>query len=188
MNSDSKISKSPERLTFQKEKYVERCEKEGKLPNPAYLEMFEKDLERYDSRFNEEEDKKNSLEYDLLTTDWILSKARGKDSYSQNIYAALCNNEFIKLDVIPILKEETWSCSWRYAGGIVADMRREGDYIDWYCSGIRNDGYQDDLDTIAPGQFVSEGLITDEIRKDFQKLGWVPAKGGDWEKFIKDNG
>lgn len=177
------ISKSPNRLTFQKERYVERCEKEGKLPNPDYLEMYENNLKKYDERFDAEEKRKDSLEYDLLTTDWILEKARANDSYAQNIYAALCNNGFTKLDVIPILTEKEWSCSWRYAGGIVADMLQRGDYIDWYCSGIRNDGYQDDLDTIRPGQYVSEGVITDEIREDFKRLGWIPAKGGDWENF-----
>lgn len=177
------ISKSPGRLTFQKEKYIERCKEKGEQPNPEYLEMYENDKDRYDSRFNDEARRKDNLEYDLLTTDWILDKARSSKFYAQNIYAALCNNGFIKLDVIPILTEKEWSCSWRYAGGIVADMRQEGDYIDWYCSGIRNDGYHDDPANLEPNQFVSEGLITDEIREDFKRLGWVPARGGDWENF-----
>jgi hypothetical protein len=70
----------------------------------------------------------------------------------------------MKLETIPILMEQTWSCSWRYAGGIIADMRQQGDYIDWYCSGIRieNDG----------SDFVSECVVTDEIRQDLLKLGW----------------
>ena len=171
------ISKSPARLTFQKEKYIERCEKEGKLPDPEYLKMFAKDMARYDTRFESAESKVNNLEYDLLTTMWILEKVRDSDSYAQNIYAALCNNGFIKLDVIPILTEKEWSCSWRYAGGIVADMQQKGDYIDWYCSGIQ------DEDARNAKAFAPEGYITDEIRQDFKSLGWVPAPGGDWEKF-----
>ena len=63
-----------------------------------------------------------------------------------------------------VLKESTWSCSWRYAGGIIADMRQEGDYIDWYCSGIR-DSYT--------GGYVSESVVTDEIREDLKRLGWI---------------
>jgi hypothetical protein len=177
------ISKSPSRLTFQKEGYIKRCKEKGEEPNPAYLEMYDTDLKRYDARFETEESKQRSMEYDLLTTPWILEKVRTNDAYAQNLYAAMCNNEFTKLEVIPILKEETWSCSWRYAGGIIADMQQKGDYIDWYCSGIRNDGYQDDLDSVSPGQYVSEGLITDEIRADLKELGWIPAKGGDWENF-----
>lgn len=182
------ISKSPQRNTFQKENYLKRQSEKGKTPEndedtKAMLEWYDSWDTEEDRREADLEWQKNNLEWDLRTTDWILAKARANDYYAQNIYAALCNNGFIKLDVMPILKEEEWSCSWRYAGGIVAHMLEKGDYIDWYCSGIRNDGYQDDLDTIRPQQYVSEGLITAEIREDFKQLGWVPAKGGDWENF-----
>jgi hypothetical protein len=185
------ISKSPNRNTFQKEGYLKRQAEKGKTPEndedtKAMVEYYESWNVREDQQEADPEWQKNNLEWDLRTTDWILEKARANDYYAQNIYAALCNNDFIELDVVPILKEETWSCSWRYAGGIVAHMLQKGDYIDWYCSGIRNDGYVDDVETIRDGQYVPEGLITDEIRTDFQKLGWVPAKGGDWEKFHDD--
>jgi hypothetical protein len=75
----------------------------------------------------------------------------------------MCNTDFVRNDVWPLLKEEKWSCSWRYAGGIIADMREEGDYIDWYCSGIGGD----------KEDYVGEGYVTDEIRDDLLKLGWV---------------
>ncbi|NDI21048.1 MAG: hypothetical protein EBY85_07125 [Burkholderiaceae bacterium] len=61
----------------------------------------------------------------LLTTPWILEKVRNNDAYAQNLYAAMCNNSFIRLEVVPILTEKEWSCSWRYAGGVVADIRCE---------------------------------------------------------------
>ena len=164
------ISKSNERHTFQRDSYIERCEQEGKKPDPSIVEM-------YDSWANESEYQnrpENDLEYDLRTTDWILEKARKSNAYAQNIYAALCNVDWQKLDTIPILKEERWSCSWRHAGGIVADMQQKGDYIDWYCSGIRG-GYDlgGALDD-GPENYVQEGTVTEEIREDFQKLGWVP--------------
>jgi len=107
---------------------------------------------------------KNNMEYDLRTTDWILEKVRNSEQYAQNLYAAMCNNDFQRNDVLPILKDQYWHCSWRHAGGIIADMRQEGDYIDWYCSGIR-DSYE--------GGYVSESVITDEIREDLFKLGWL---------------
>jgi len=176
-----KISKSPERMTFQKEGYVERCEEKGEEPNPDYLEMFEKHLKQYDQRFDDPESRINNMEYDLLTTDWVLEKVRSSEIYAQNLYAAMCNNGFIRLEVIPVLKQEEWSCSWRYAGGIIADMRQEGDYIDWYCSGIRGGmSYDEELAV----DLVPEGCITDEIRNDLQRLGWAVAPGGDWEKFV----
>lgn len=169
----SKISKSPERHTFQKEGYVKRQAEKGEPVNEDYLDYFEKILEDDRHKFDDPESRKHNLEYDLLTTDWILEKVRTNDYYAQNLYAAMCNRDFQKLDVLPILKDQKWSCSWRYAGGIIADMQQKGDYINWYCSGIRNDGYQDDLDTVTPQQYVSEGLVTEEIEKDLNKLGWV---------------
>lgn len=183
------ISKSPERNTFQREKYLERQSEKGKTPEndedtKAMIEFYESFDRKEDEREADPEWQKNNLEWDLRTTDWILTKARSNDAYAQNIYAALCNNGFTKLDVIPILKEEEWSCSWRYAGGIVAHMLQTGDYIDWYCSGIRDIDHDEEVNKLWDGKsYVREGCITQEIREDFQKLGWIPAKGGDWEHF-----
>ena len=191
----SKISKSPERHTFQKEGYVKRQAEKGEPVNEDYLDYFQKIIEESNHKFDDPQSRVNNMEYDLLTTDWILEKVRTNDAYAQNLYAAMCNNGFIKLEVIPVLKGDEWSCSWRYAGGIIADMRQEGDYIDWYCSGIRDIGiypaYKDDerftdeqLARLEITQrYVSEGQITDEIRTDLQRLGWAVAPDGDWTKF-----
>lgn len=101
--------------------------------------------------------RKANLEHDLIKSDYIADKCGSSDSYSQNLYAAMCNNLFYKDD-------EEWSCSWRYAGGVLADIRDVGEsYIDWYCSGIgsSHDGY------------VGESFVTDEIRSDLLQLGWT---------------
>jgi hypothetical protein len=161
------ISKSPDRHSFQKEGYVERCTKEGKTPNEDYLDYFEKIIEQHNHKFDDPESRKDNMEYDLLTTDWILEKVRASEVYAQNLYAAMCNNDFIKREMWPMLKEQTWSCSWRYAGGIIADMRQQGDYIDWYCSGIR-DNYN--------GGYVPEMTVTEEIELDLYNLGWIVVK------------
>lgn len=116
---------------------------------------------------------KNSLEYDLTATQWICDKAKASQSYAQNIYAALCTIEWQKIDVMPILKDEWWHCSWRYAGGIVADMLGQGDYLDWYCSGIMQEGHY-----IAG--FVEEGTVTEEIETDFKLIGWQ------WREYPND--
>ena len=189
----SKISKSPERHTFQKEGYVRRQAEKGEPVNEDYLDYFQQIIESDKHKFDDPQSRINNLEYDLLTTDWILEKVRADDAYAQNLYAAMCNNGFIRLEVIPVLKQEEWSCSWRYAGGIVADMRQEGDYIDWYCSGIRDTGFEDEdkkeytEEQLArlkvTSRYVGEGRITDEIRSDLQRLGWAVAPGGDWENF-----
>lgn len=166
------ISRSPERNTFQRDCHIKEAEENGNEPNAEYLEMFKSIEEHKREKEADPEWQKENLEYDLRSTDWILQKVRTSESYAQNLYAAMCNNGFIKLDVMPILKNQEWGCSWRYAGGIVADMRQEGDYIDYYCSGIG-----------ANAPDVGEGCITEEIREDLQRLGWAVAPGGDWENF-----
>jgi hypothetical protein len=162
----TKISKSPERNTFQMENYIKRREEQGLEPLEEYIEMFKTWREQDEKNLVDPEWQKDNLEYDLRSTEWICSKVRGSQSYAQNLYAAMCNNDFQKLDVMPILRDQRWSCSWRSAGGIVADMRQEGDYIDWYCSGIMHEGHY------IEGH-VPESIVTDEIREDLKKLGWI---------------
>lgn len=157
------VSKSPDRFTFQRDNYIRRCEEEGVEPKKDLLEMYDKWRIVAEEKFIDPSSKIDNLEYDLLTTEWILEKVRTSESYAQNLYAAMCNNEFVKNDVWPLLTDDRWSLSWRSAGGVIADMRQEGDYIDWYCSGIGPDNKN----------YVSEGHVTDEIRHDLLRLGWV---------------
>jgi hypothetical protein len=182
------VSKSPERHTFQQENYIKRCEEEGKKPNEDYLNLYKSWRDQDDENMNNPEWQKDNMEYDLRSTDWILEKVRASDSYAQNLYAAMCNMQFIRLDTMPILKNQRWSASWRSAGGIVADMRQEGDYIDWYCSGIRDVFHnEDDTKDYTEEQlarlevtkrYVPESVVTEEIRKDLNRLGWAPVP---WE-------
>lgn len=172
------VSKSPDRNTFQVNAYIKRCEDNGEVPSQSYIEMYE-----YENKLDDEwaqKEHKNDLEYDLRSTEWILNKARSSDAYAQNIYAALCNMRWQKLDVIPILADQYWSCSWRSAGGIVANMLQKGDYIDWYCSGMG--GLNQEYDSKETSEewskrtgYVPESFVTEEIRVDFQKLGWIPS-------------
>jgi hypothetical protein len=106
---------------------------------------------------------KPDLEKDLFANSTIKDKCKYSIVYSQNLYAAMCNNKFFYGD-------EEWTTSWRGAGSIIADIRnmsienpsKKEDYIDWYCSGMSNkDG------------FVSESFVTEEIRLDLIKLGWI---------------
>ncbi len=195
----SKISKSPDRHTFQREGYVRRQAERDEPVNEDYLDFFEKIIDSHNHKFDDPQSRINNMEYDLLTTDWILEKVRADDAYAQNLYAAMCNNGFIRLEVIPVLKGEEWGASWRYAGGIIADMQQKGDYIDWYCSGIRDIGIYvpDEKDGVprelteeqsarkaVVDRYVPEGCITDEIRNDLQRLGWAVAPDGDWTKFV----
>jgi hypothetical protein len=55
-------------------------------------------------------------------------------------------------------------------------MLGTGDYIDWYCSGIGNEENGYGLSSKRANGYVPEGTVTEEIRKDFQTLGWVPSE------------
>ena len=181
------MNSSPERGTFQRDNLLKRVE-EGDTTAEHAEEMI--DFHNSFDRMRQEREakpewKENNLEYDLRSTKWICDKAKAREEYAQNIYAALCNQDWQRNDVWPLLKGQTYSCSWRYAGGIVADMIEQGDYIDWYCSGIRGGATEEDLAQMTAEQrekydwyqtyFVSEGHVTDEIREDFFKLGWIPV-------------
>jgi hypothetical protein len=171
----TEISASPDRHSFQRQGYIKRMAETGEPANPDYLDYFEKILAENPHRFDDPASRENNLEYDLLTTDWILQKVRDSDVYAQNLYAALCNNEFQRQAVMPVLRDQRWSCTWRYAGGIIADMRQQGDYIDWYCSGIAGGDepavYEQEQD-LQRRKYVSESVITDAVRADLARLGW----------------
>lgn len=182
------MNSSSARGTFHSQCHRDDVIAEGRDPDQDqdYLDAVERERtwnELVKKREASEEFKKNNLEYDLRSTEWICNKAKATESYAQNLYAAMCNQEWQKNDVWPLLKGETYSCSWRYAGGIVADMVEAGDYIDWYCSGIKGDltetqiaeAKEQGMDIV---RYVGEGTVTDEIREDFFKLGWIPKE---WE-------
>lgn len=162
----TKLSSSTDRGTFQEESYVKSKNERNETPDPAMLELFKTSREHEIEQEQDPEWQKDNLEYDLRTNDWILQKARLSRTYAQNLYAAMCNNEFQKIDVMPILKDQRWGCSWRHAGGVIAHMRQEGDYIDWYCSGYSEE----------PG-IVPECTVTEEVQEDLRKLGWLVIKG-----------
>jgi len=181
------MNSSPDRHTFHSKCRIDDAVNEGRDPNtdPDVLDALESEREwkgLVEKQESKEEWKQNNLEYDLRSTKWICDKAKASESYAQNIYAALCNQDWQKNEIWPILKDQIYSCSWRYAGGIVADMVEAGDYIDWYCSGIRG-GDEPDVykDSPLPSKFVPEGTVTEEIRQDFFKLGWVPVDEKDEE-------
>lgn len=122
-----------------------------------------------------------NLEQDMLQAAWFVDKVRSRQDYAQNIYAALCNNEFQRQEVWPVMQDQRWSCTWRYAGSVVANLRGEGDYMDWYCSGSRAWNLDDDP---ADG-YVSESIITDEVLKDLARLGWWVCQSDDGREDTK---
>ena len=168
----SKINSSPDRGKFIENNYLDQCKIEGHAPSEDRMELFRTLRQQDQERMADPAWQKDNLEYDLRSTEWICARAKNSKTYAQNLYAALCNQDWQRNDVWTLLKGKTWSCSWRYAGGIVADMCESGDYIDWYCSGIQGEPDEGWIDL----GHVPEGTVTDQIREDLFKLGWLPVQ------------
>jgi hypothetical protein len=175
------ISHSPDKDVNGLNRYLQRCQEKNQNPSEAYVKF----LEMAATRSHETDPKwqEDNLEYDLRSTGWIVDKARSSEVYAQNIYAALCNIRWQRIEVMPILQDQWWTCSWRSAGGIVADMLGQGDYMDWYCSGIRESTVLSDaeFDILTESErqrylelkeYVPEGVVTEEVSADFKLLGW----------------
>ena len=118
---------------------------------------------------------KHSMQTDMMEAEWFRNQVKLSDSYAQNLYAAMCNNDFQKQDTWEVLTDNRWGCSWRAAAGVVATLREQGDYMDWYCSGMGGFAdYNTDPETYyAETGYVKESEVTEEIRADLLRLGWV---------------
>jgi len=97
---------------------------------------------------------------DGFTRDLLTVKKQLQDhSLAQEVYAALCNNDWQSLDD----PDMRYGCSWRYAGGLVAEIRDQGeDYLEFYCTGI-----------VKSDHDVGEGFISDRVRTLFLSIGWI---------------
>lgn len=107
----------------------------------------------------------DGLEKDLHSSPTIKEKVRD-EAYAQKLYHSLCNTRWLRNEFLPVLRQhqdkDFWSCSWRYAGGIIANLREEGCYMDWYCTG-------------------NEGMIDPEVAADLKELGWLGIDDrGEW--------
>jgi len=125
-------------------------------------------------------EQKYDLEKDLHN-DAHIKRLMEDDTFAKEVYSALCNMRWVKVlptspdglvqALIDSEEERIWSCSWRSAGRIVADLRKmylikcdkevEG-YVDWYCIG-------------------NEGHVTPRIEHEFRQLGWESLP---WENYI----
>ena len=187
----SNLAKSPDRGTFSLKNYKETLklnpDDEGAK---SMLDLHLDWRKQQELREQTVEWQTDNLEYDLRTSEILINKVKAREEYAQNLYAALCNNDFVKNATWNILQDKTWSCSWRHAGGVVADMEGKGDYIDWYCSGIKNDWSDEEYHNATKedqerylwvkNNFVGEGYITDEVKQDLFNLGWLVKENKDY--------
>lgn len=148
---------SPDRFRFMIESYKKRLQKDPGNEEMIRTMMFYEECRRIDA---EDSPKHHDMEYDLRKCEWIVEKCKDSETYSQNLYAAICNNRFSK-------EGKEWCCSWRHSAGIISHLREQGDYIEWYCSGLT----MDESRPVCDG-YLMEGKVSDEILFDLRRLGW----------------
>jgi hypothetical protein len=90
----------------------------------------------------------DALGDDLLWSDRLRSLVRGSALFAELLYAALCNTTWTRA-----ADGREGSVSWRRAGRLVATLRGEGDYTDWYCAG-------------------GEGTVDEVVLAELRALGW----------------
>ena len=78
-------------------------------------------------------------------------KVRESDGWARSLYAALCNVDWRGPN------GEEVGYSWRAAGDVVAALRREGDYCNWYCGG-------------------NEGRVDERIATALRSEGWTVSE------------
>lgn len=115
-----------------------------------------------------------NLEAEMSKDADVISHLEDRD-IAVEYYSALCNMRWRKINtlneaekIIDRLKGEEsdiWSCSWRYAGGVIAHIRNANyntkeDYMDFYCSG-------------------NEGTVSNLVEDSFYRMGWEPAPWND---------
>lgn len=111
---------------------------------------------------------------EVMAKDDIVIAYLGTSSIAQLFYRAMCNMQWRKINTLPEderiieklkgIDSDLWSCSWRHAGGVIADIRNahyntKEDYMDFYCSG-------------------NEGDVADVVAECFERMGWKPEP---WE-------
>lgn len=101
-----------------------------------------------------------NLERDLVANEAIREAVQTDRTFANELYAALCNNQFIHVRMGDH-ENDYWSCTWRYAGEIVAHIESlGGDYMDYYCTG-------------------NEGTISPRVESALAAIGW---SGRPWPK------
>jgi len=83
--------------------------------------------------------KVNADKFDDIIRIKLSEMVINSDDFAQHLYASLCNTIWYNKST-----NDIYSCSWRYAGGMVAAMRnKQEDYLHFYCSGGEGGYYLD---------------------------------------------
>lgn len=102
------------------------------------------------------------FEKELADSPKIRELVQNKD-FAAKLYCSLENQSWWK-------DGQEYHCSFRHAGGLVADLRDCGeDYLHWYCSGLVGD--YDSVNT------YTMATVYPEVEAALAELGWRPDEG-----------
>ena len=80
----------------------------------------------------------------------FINEIKSSDDFCEDLWSSMANVEWLNKD------GSEFSCTFRYAGGLIADIREEGSYMDWYCSG-------------------EYATVSEEIENKMKSIGWAPV-------------
>jgi len=114
--------------------------------------------------------KERDLAEEMASDTIVVEYLRDRD-IAVEFYSALCNVDWyakkppLPDDELIIWKlkgerDSAWSCSWRTAGGYIAEIRNKyhntnENYMDFYCSG-------------------NEGVVSGLVEECLDRMGWYP--------------
>ena len=96
-----------------------------------------------------------SIHNDIKNADFLVKKIRDNSIYAQNLYAGLCNNEFVK-------NGNESGDTFRGNASFLAELC-DLDYYQLYWSGGSS---------IENKEYKKWGELTSEVEKDLLKIGW----------------
>lgn len=86
--------------------------------------------------------------YETIKTEFE-ADLRSSEEFCVDMWCALANVDWYYKD-----QKEGQGFTFREAGGVIAEIRDEGCYMDWYCSG-------------------PDGVVSENIAERMAKHGWV---------------
>jgi|GEM_PF-5605341 len=118
--------------------------KDKYLNNPEYNHL----INMLESLISQAQFTPSELRFEKDLEKLFGEKIKSDDEFAKRIYAALTNtlwrNEAIE-----------YGASFRYTGGLIADIRGDGNYMDWYCC-------------------ADAGNVDDDIAAALLTKGWTP--------------